>query len=98
MASLNFPSADEVQLRLGPHDDAILTVVRRWGWWTRAEVEGQLPGEQQVTAVVLTAERGVERTIREILHLSFQLIFPNEGGEGIQGAYTSRLRAPYRLR
>lgn len=98
MASLSFPSAHEVQLRLGSHEDAILAVVRRWGWWTQAEVEGRLPGEQQVTAVVLTAERGVERTIREILHLSFKLVFPTEGGEGVVGASHAGLRAPYRFR
>ena len=98
MASLSFPSAHEVQLRLGSHENAILAVVRRWSWWTRAEVEGQAPGDQRVTAVVLTAERSVERTIREILHLSFKLVFPAEGGEGVVGATNARLRAPYRFR
>lgn len=94
MASLSFPSAHEVQLRLGSHEDAILAVVRWWSWWTQAHVEGQLPGEHQATEVVLTAERSVERTIREILHLSFKV----EGGEGVVGASHAGLRAPYRFR
>ena len=82
MAHLSYPSPAEVQLRLGPREDAILTVVRRWAWWTRAEVEGRLPGDAQVAAVILTAERGVDGTIREILQRSFQLVFPADGGEG----------------
>jgi hypothetical protein len=86
MAYLSYPSASEVQLRLGAQEQAILTVVRRWGWWTRAEVEGQVPGEAQVTAVILTAQRGSDQTIRRILRLSFQLVFPTEGGAGIAGA------------
>jgi hypothetical protein len=82
MAHLSYPSPTEVQLRLGPQEDAILTVVRRWAWWTHAEVEGQLPGDSQVSGVVLTAERGGEAVIREILNRSFRLVFPVEGGEG----------------
>ena len=84
MAHLSYPVPAEVQLRLGPREDAILTVVRRWAWWTRAEVEGRLPGDPQVSAVILTAERGVDGTIREILQRSFQIVFPVEGGEGAQ--------------
>ncbi len=86
MAQLSYPSSTEVQLRLGSQEDAILTVVRHWGWWTRAEVEGRLPGESQVTAVILTAERGADQTIRKILYRSFQLVFPAEGGEGASAA------------
>ena len=86
MAYLSYPSTSEVQLRLGAQEQAIFTVVRRWGWWTRAEVEGQVPGEGQVTAVILTAGRGSDQTIRRILRRSFQLVFPAEGGAGIVGA------------
>ncbi len=86
MAHLSYPSPTEVQLRLGPQEDAILTVVRHWAWWTRAEVEGQLPGELEVAAVILTAERTTEATIREILHRSFQIVFPSAGGEGVCAA------------
>ena len=86
MAQLTYPSATEVQLRLGMQEDAILTVVRRWGWWTRADVEGRLPGATQVTGVILTATRGQDRTIRTILQRSFQLVFPAEGGTGVRTA------------
>lgn len=82
MAHLSYPSSTEVQLRLDSQEDAILTVVRGWAWWKRAEVEGQLPGDIGVSAVILTAERTADATIREILHRSFQLVFPVEGGEG----------------
>jgi hypothetical protein len=83
MAHLSYPSATEVQLRLGAQEDAILTVVRHGRWWTHAEVEGHVPGDPQVTAVILTAERGADPTIRDILRRSFQLVFPTEGGDGI---------------
>jgi hypothetical protein len=84
MAHLSYPSPLEVQLRLGPREDAILTVVGRWAWWTSAEVEGLLPGSSEVSAVILTAERATEATIREIMHRSFRLVFPPTGGDGAQ--------------
>lgn len=98
MAQLSYPSATEVQLRLGSQEDAILTVVRRWGWWTHAEVEGRVPGQAQVTAVILTAARSEDRMIRDILHRSFQLVFPAEGGEGVSTALepAPRMRRSYR--
>lgn len=82
MAHLSYPSLAEVQLRLGPREDAILAVVRNWAWWLRAEVEGKLPGYSEVAMVTLTAERAQDATIREILDRSFQLVFPLDGGEG----------------
>lgn len=82
MAYLSYPTATEVQLRLGPSEDNILTVVRRWRWWTRADVEGKLPGAVQVNAVILTAERSMDGTLRDILYESFHLVFPQDGGEG----------------
>lgn len=83
MAHLSYPSPEEVQLRLGPRENAILAVVRHWAWWLRAEVEGKLPGYTEVATVTLTAERAQDATIREILDRSFQLVFPPDGGEGI---------------
>ncbi len=82
MAHLSYPSPLEVQLRLGPREDEILTVVGRWAWWTSAEVEGRMPGSTEVSAVILTAERATETTIREILHRSFRIVFPVTGGDG----------------
>jgi len=83
MAQLSYPSAEEVQLQLGPREDAILGVVRRWAWWLRAEVDGKLPGCSEVTSVTLTAARAQDATIREILDRSFQLVFAADGGEGM---------------
>ena len=87
-----------MHLRLGAQEQAILTVVRRWVWWTRAEVEGRVPGEAQVTAVILTTERGLDRTIRTILQRSFALVFPAEGGEGTVPEPTPAVDAPRKRR
>ena len=84
MAHLIYPSETDVQLRLDANEDAILTVVRHCGWWTQAEVQGRLPGSSLVAGVILTAERGHDSTIREILLRSFQINFPADGGEGIK--------------
>lgn len=84
MATLSYPSATEVQLRLEAQEDAILAVVRGCPWWTRAEIEGHVPGHAVVSAVTLTTERGLESTLRRILQMSFGLVFPEEGGDGHQ--------------
>jgi hypothetical protein len=83
MAYLIYPSAAEVQLRLGPREDTILGVVRRWQWWIRADVERTLPDAVDVTGVTLTAERTMDRTMRDILFEGFHLVFPDDGGEGV---------------
>ncbi|MDP9314827.1 MAG: hypothetical protein M3R24_28790 [Chloroflexota bacterium] len=80
MAQLSYPSATEVQLRLEAQEDAILAVIRGCPWWTKAEVEGRLPGSTIVSGVILTTTRGVESTLRRILQLSFGMVFPAEGG------------------
>ncbi len=92
MAHLSYPTPTEVQLRLGPREDEILTVVRHWAWWTRVDVEGRLPGQAEVTAVILTAERSAEATIREILARSFRLVFPTTGGDGAIGESSREVR------
>ena len=57
-----------------------------------------MPGNPEVSAVILTAERAMEATIREILRRSFQLVFPVDGGEAEhtvgeqQGAVRRRTR------
>ncbi len=84
MAHLSYPSTTEVQLRLGAQEDGILAVVRGCPWWTKAEVEGRLPGSATVSSVTLTTTRGVESTLRRILQMSFGLVFPPEGGAGQQ--------------
>ena len=84
MAHLEYPSPEEVQLRLDAAEDKVLTVVRHCTWWRRAEVRGRLPGSSLVAEVLLIAEREQDETIRDILLRSFQMVFPPEGGEGIQ--------------
>lgn len=88
MAHLSYPSATEVQLRLDSQEGAILNVVRGCPWWTRADVEGRLPGSATVTGVTLTTDRGMDSTLRRILQLSFGLVFPSEGGVGERPART----------
>jgi hypothetical protein len=82
MAYLSYPSPTEVQLRLDAQEGAILAVVRGWAWWTKAEVEGRVPGSPLVTGVTLTTTRGMDATLRQILQLSFGLEFPQAGGVG----------------
>ncbi len=84
MAHLSYPSITEVQLRLEAQEDAILAVVRRCPWWTKADVEGRLPGSTTVSGVILTTTRATESTLRRILQMSFGLVFPPEGGAGQQ--------------
>lgn len=87
MAHLRYPSSSELELQLGPHENEILSVVRHCGWWTRAKIEGRAPGEAEVVAVSLFADRSMDTTVREILQRSFQLIFPVDGGEGEHGIF-----------
>lgn len=84
MANLSYPSATEVQLRLEAQENAILAVVRGCPWWTKAEIEGHVPGHAIVSAVTLTTGRGLDSTLRRILQMSFGLVFPQEGGDGLQ--------------
>ena len=84
MAHLSYPSVTEVQLRLDAQEDAILSVVRKCPWWTKAEVEGRFPGSTTVSSVSLTTTRAVESTLRRILQMSFGIVFPAEGGVGQQ--------------
>lgn len=82
MATLSYPSLEELQLRLEAQDGAILDVVRGCPWWTSADLAGRVPGTRTVTRVTLTAPRGNDRTLRRILQLSFGLVFPEDGGVG----------------
>ena len=82
MATLIYPSPEELQLQLESQEGAILDVVRGCPWWTRADFEGRMPGDSTVTRITLTATRGMDSTLRRILNLSFGLIFPADGGVG----------------
>lgn len=82
MARLSYPSLTEVQLHLDAQEGEILAVLRGCPWWTRVEVEGQLPGSTTVSSVTLTATRGMDTTLRRIVRMSSGIVFPQEGGVG----------------
>lgn len=82
MATLIYPSSEELQLRLESREGAILDVVRGCPWWTKADIEGRIPGDSTVTGVTLTALREMDSTLRRIMNLSFGLVFPADGGVG----------------
>ncbi len=81
MTTLDMSIPGEVRLILrGAAENAILTTLRRWPHWLRAEVEHDPVEPTQCVAVTLITERAQESTIREILRRSFGLTFPPEGG------------------
>lgn len=82
MTTLDMSMPGELRLTLrGPAEDAILSTLRRWPHWLRAEVERDLVDSSQCLAVTLIADRNQEATLREILRRSFGMIFPPEGGD-----------------
>ncbi|RRR70264.1 MAG: hypothetical protein EI684_13605 [Candidatus Viridilinea halotolerans] len=81
MTTLDMSTPGELRLVLqGEAENVILTTVRRWPHWLRAEVERNPADQSQCVAVTLVTESGQEATLREILRRSFGLIFPPEGG------------------
>ena len=81
MTTLDMSSPDELRLVLyGVAENAILTTLRRWPHWLRAEVERDPADPSQCLSVTLITGREQEATLREILRRSFGLIFPAEGG------------------
>ena len=87
MAYLSYPSAAEVQLRLEAQEGPVLAVIRGCPWWTKADVEGRLPGSSTASSVSLTTTRALEATLRRILEMSFGIVFPPEGGAGTPPKY-----------
>lgn len=82
MTTLDLSTPGELRLILrGAAEDAILSSLRRWPHWLRAEVERDPADGTQCIAVILIADRTQESTIREILRRGFGLIFPSEGGD-----------------
>jgi hypothetical protein len=82
MATLDLSSPEELRLTLrGPDENTILTTLRRWPHWLRADVERDPEHTAQVIAVTLIADRNQEATLREILRRSFGMTFPTEGGD-----------------
>jgi len=81
MTTLDLSIPGELRLVLrGAAEQAILTTLRRWPHWLRAEVERNPAETSECVSVTLITERGQEATIREILRRSFGLTFPAEGG------------------
>jgi hypothetical protein len=81
MTTLDMSNPGEVRLILrGETENAILTMLRRWPHWLRAEVEHDPVETTQCVAITLITDRAQEATIREILRRSFGLTFPPEGG------------------
>ena len=82
MTTLDLSVPGELRLTLrGQAENIILTTVRRWPHWLRAEVEHDPADATQYTAVTLVTDRFQEPTIREILQRSFGMRFPAEGGD-----------------
>jgi hypothetical protein len=82
MPTLDLSTPDELRLTLrGAAENTILTTLRRWPYWLRAEVEHDPADGAQCLAVTLITGRGQEVTLREILRRSFGLTFPPEGGD-----------------
>lgn len=104
MTTLDISDADELRLILsGADEDVILTTLRRWPYWLRAEVEHDPADATRCLSVTLVASRLQETTLREILRRSFGLIFPPGGGSQIMVARpapapTSRFGAGSRKR
>ncbi|HMO56911.1 MAG TPA: hypothetical protein PKA05_17845 [Roseiflexaceae bacterium] len=81
MTTLDMSIPGELRLILsGEAESAILTTLRRWPHWMRAEVERDPADTSRCLSVTLIAERSQEPIIREILRRGFGLNFPAEGG------------------
>ncbi len=81
MTTLSTSSGGELCLTLrGEEENRILTTLRRWPYWLRAEIERDPADPARFLAVTLVADAQHESTVREILKRSFGLTFPIEGG------------------
>lgn len=82
MTTLDLSAPGELRLTLrGTAENVILTTLRRWPHWLRAEVERDPADVKKCRAVTLVADRDQEPTIRDILQRSFGMRFPAEGGD-----------------
>lgn len=66
----------------GEAENAILTTLRRLSYWERADIERDPEQANKCVAVTLVADRSHESTVREIMKRSFDLTFPDQGGNG----------------
>jgi hypothetical protein len=81
MATLFINEIGELCVTLrGAREDRVLTTLRGWPYWVRADIERDAENPASCITVTLITNRDHESTIREILKRSFGLIFPAEGG------------------
>lgn len=64
----------------GDDENRVLTTLRRWPYWLRADIERDPLNPARTLGVTLVTDRLYESTIREILKRSFGMTFPVEGG------------------
>ena len=84
MTTLDISMPDELRLTLhGAAENSILTTLRRWPYWLRAELERDPVDKSQCLTVTLITSRTHEATIRDILQRGFGMVFPREGGDTV---------------
>lgn len=82
MTTLRINEPGELQLTLhGEADNQILTSLRHWPHWTRADVERDPHNPKICLAVTLVTDQVHEATVRDILKRGFGVTFPTGGGE-----------------
>jgi hypothetical protein len=70
----------ELRLTLrGAAENSVLTTLRRWPHWLRAELEYDPDDASKCVAVTLIGDRSQESTLCDSLQRSFGLTFPVEG-------------------
>ncbi|MFP4436363.1 MAG: hypothetical protein ACLFVO_03885 [Chloroflexaceae bacterium] len=82
MTTLSTSVSGEIRLTLrGEAENRILTTLRRWPHWQRADVERDPHDPTRCLSVTLVADQSYESTVRDILKRGFGMTFPDHGGE-----------------
>jgi hypothetical protein len=86
MPTLSIAETGEVYLTLrGAAENRILSTVRRWPYWRRADIERDPIDAERCLSVTLVTDQIYESIVREILHRSFGMTFPKAGGSSELG-------------
>jgi len=81
MTILSIAESGELHLTLrGAEENRVLATMRRWPYWLRVDIERDPANAKRCLAVTLIADRAHESIVREILHRSFGMTFPETGG------------------